>query len=175
MTAALPPRWRAPAALLFLALLFPAGGCGPYSFTGATIPAHIQTIAILPVDDRSVGAPAGLDQRLTELLIDRFVGRTRLSLVADEESADALLVAEIDRYGNEPAAVTGGEVAALNRVTVSVRVRYMDRVEDRERMARSFSQRETYDARQIDQELTTAEEVLTRLADDIFTAATSDW
>jgi hypothetical protein len=175
MTRAAPPRWRPLAALVLAALLLPAGGCGLYSFTGATIPAHIQTIAIPPVDDRSVGAPAGLDQRLTELLIDRFAGRTRLSLVSDEEAADAVLFAEIDRYGNEPAAVTGGEVAALNRVTVSVRVRYMDRVQDRERLARSFSQRETYDAASIDLELTTAEEVLIRLADDIFTAATSDW
>jgi hypothetical protein len=56
-----------------------------------------------------------------------------------------------------------------------VRIRYVDRVEDRERLGRSFSQRDTYDATRVDDELATAERVLAQIADDIFTAATSDW
>lgn len=158
---------------VFVAIGF--AGCGYYSFTGATIPSHLETIAIPLVEDRSVGGPAGLNQQLTDLLIDRFVGRTRLTLVSEEEQADAVLYVEIMRYDNDPAGVTGGEVAALNRVSVSIQVRYVDRVQDEERLARSFSQNETYDAIQIDLELPTAEIVLINLADDVFTAATSDW
>lgn len=150
-------------------------GCGFYSLTGATIPAHIRTVAIPLAEDRSVGGPAGLEQRLTDLLIDRFAGRTRLTLVPDENDADAVIYAEIERYSNEPAGVTGDEVAALNRITISVRIRYHDRVEDRDRLTQSFTQRDTYDASRIDDELPTAERVLTLIADDIFTAATSDW
>jgi hypothetical protein len=152
-----------------------APGCWYYSLTGASIPTHLTTVAIPLADDRSVGSPAGLEQRLTDLLIDRFAGRTRLNLVAEEQDADAVVFAEIERYSNEPAAVTGGEVAALNRVTISVRIRYVDRVEDRQRLEASFSQRETYDATRVDDELATAERVLAQIADDIFTAATSDW
>ena len=70
---------------LFLTIGF--AGCGYYSFTGATIPAHLETIAIPLVEDRSIGGPAGLNQQLTDLLIDRFAGRTRLTLVPDEEQA----------------------------------------------------------------------------------------
>jgi hypothetical protein len=165
-----PLRWAA-----LLALLLATPGCWYYSLTGATIPAHITTIAVPLVVDRSVGAPAGLDQRLTELLIDRFAGRTRLTLVSDENAADAVLYAEISRYATQPVAVTGGEVAALNRVTISVDIRYMDRVEDRERLARAFSQNDTYNATDLALAVTTADRVLSQIADDVFTAATSDW
>ena len=158
---------------LFLTIGF--AGCGYYSFTGATIPAHLETIAIPLVEDRSIGGPAGLNQQLTDLLIDRFAGRTRLTLVPDEEQADVVLYVEITRYSNDPAGVTGGEVAALNRVNIGIQVRYVDQVEENERLARSFAQSETYDAVQIDQEVPTAELVLLNLADDVFTAATSDW
>lgn len=150
-------------------------GCGFYSLTGATIPAHITTIAVPLAEDRSVGAPPGLDQRLTDLLIDRFAGRTRLALVANENDADVVLYAQISRYGSQPVAVTGGEVAALNRITISVDIRYVDRVEDRERLARTFAQNESYSATDLAQEAPTAERVLALIADDVFTAATSDW
>lgn len=150
-------------------------GCGVYSFTGAVIPGHLQTIAIPLAEDRSVGGPPGLDQELTDLLVNRFVGRTRLALVPDEADADAVLYATIERYDNQPTAVTGQDVAARNRVSVTVRIRYVDRVEDRERMARTFSAQDEYDAANVDLEAETAIEVLRRIADDAFTAATSDW
>jgi len=150
-------------------------GCGLYSLTGATVPTHLETVAIPLAEDRTIGAPAGLDQRLTDLLVERFTGRTRLVLVPDEAEADAVILAVIERYANEPAAVTGQEVAALNRVSISVHLRYVDRVEDRDRLARSFSSREDYDATRVDLEATTAQLALEQIADDIFTAATSDW
>jgi hypothetical protein len=163
---------RALAALVLLAGL---GGCGFYSLTGATVPAHLETVAIPLAEDRTVGAPAGLDQRLTDLLVDRFTGRTRLVLVPDETAADAVLLATIERYTNEPAAVTGQEVAALNRVSITVHLRYVDRVQERDRLSRPFSGREDYDATRIDLEASTAQLALEQIADDIFTAATSDW
>jgi hypothetical protein len=160
---------------MLLAVAVAAAGCGYYSLTGASIPSHIQTIAIPLAEDRTVGAPAGLDQRLTDFLIDRFTGRTRLVLVQDENDADAVLTAVIERYTTQPAAVTGQEVAALNRINLSVRVEYRDRVEDRERLARVFTGREDYDATQVDREPLAAETALRQIAEDIFTAATSDW
>ncbi len=161
--------------LLLAAFCIPASGCGVYSFTGASIPDHVRTVAIPLAEDRSLGGVSNLDQVLTDLLIERFVRQTRLALEPDENAADALLTATIERYQNEPTAVTGDEVAALNRVTISVRVEYLDQVEDEERLARSFSDSENYDATNIALEEDTAARVLENIADDIFTAATSDW
>ena len=173
-----PLRWAgASSALapLFTVFCLLATGCGIYSFTGASIPEHVRTVAIPLAEDRSLGGVPNLDQVLTDLLVERFVRQTRLALEPDENAADALLTATIERYQNEPTAVTGDEVAALNRVTISVRVVYFDQVEDDERLARSFSANENYDATDIGLEEATAARVLERIADDIFTAATSDW
>lgn len=174
-----PLRPRTPGRLLLissvLTLLVSFSGCGYYSLTGATVPPHLSTIAVPLVEDRTLGAPPGLDQELTDLLIARFAGRTRLALVPDEADADAVLYAELERYTNEPAAVTGQDVAALNRITVTVAVRYVDRVEDRDRLVRSFSAREEYDATNVGLEPTTARRALEQVAEDIFNAATTDW
>ncbi len=127
------------------------------------------------MEDRSLGGTPGLDQTLTDLLVERFAQQTRLALEPDENAADAVLTVAIESYRNEPVAVTGDEVAALNRVTISVQVLYVDQVEDDEVLARSFSQSDQYDAADIDRETETAADILRQIADDIFTASTSDW
>ena len=152
-------------------------GCAYYSFTGATVPAHLDTVAIPIAEDRTLSPVATLGETLTELLVDRFVRQTRLALETSEDEADAVLTATLERYSNEPTAVTGEERAAANRVTISVAVRYYDRVEEREILQRSFQSFEDYDptAGGLDAEEAAAAAALANIADDIFTAATSDW
>jgi hypothetical protein len=161
---------------LLLFALFPAG-CAYYSFTGATLPSHLNTIAIPLAEDNSLSPLASLGDRLTEELIDRFVRQTRLTLETLEGDADAVLTATIDRYTNAPTSITGEEQAARNRVTLTVTVRYVDQVEDKELLQRSFTSFEDYDptAGGLEQEEQAAEAALRNIVDDIFTAATSNW
>ncbi|WP_228350545.1 LptE family protein [Rhodocaloribacter litoris] len=162
--------------VVWLLALLPVG-CAYYSFSGATIPSHLHTIAIPLAEDRSVSPVTALDERLTRLLVDRFVGQTRLSLEPDPEAADAVLFVTIDRYQNEPTAVGGQERTTRNRVTLSVTARYVDRTEERELLRRSFQGFEEYDpvAQGLAGEETAAFAALEKIADDIFTAATSNW
>lgn len=164
------------AGLLAYLLLFTTG-CAYYSFSGATLPAHLQTIAIPLAEDNSLNPLTTLNEDLTETLIDRFVRQTRLSLETSEDDADALLTATIDRYANEPTSVTGEERATLNRVTVNVTVRYYDRVEDTMLLERSFSSFADYDpvGAGLEGEEDAARAALSNIADDVFTAATSNW
>lgn len=154
-----------------------APGCAYYSFSGATVPSHLSTIAIPLAEDRSLSTVTGLDQQLTSLLVDRFVQQTRLSLDPSTVGADAVLTATIDRYQNQPTAVSGNEQATRNRVTISITVAYLDQVEDTEIMRRTFSGFEEYDAADLSQEgeEAAARAALEKIADDVFTAATSDW
>ena len=150
--------------------------CGVYSFTGATIPEHLRTVAVPLAEVRAQGAVPGLDQALTDALVERFVDRTRLALTNDEGAADAVVQAVVERYTLTPVAVTADEVASLNRVSVAVAVRYVDRVEDRERLARTFTAQEDYDpAGGPAAEAAAAAAAVSRLADEAFIAATSDW
>lgn len=156
-------------------LLTCLGGCAYYSFTGATIPANLNTLAIPLVVDNSVNTIPSLSDELTEELINRFINQTRLSLAPNESDADAVLSAEISRYTNAPSSVSGDETAARNRITISVSVVYIDQTEDRELLNRSFSNFQEYDPIDIDGETEAALVALENVAEDIFAAATSNW
>jgi hypothetical protein len=162
------------AAALVALLLLPA--CGLYSFSGASVPAHLQTVAVPLAEDRATGGPPGLDQLLTDALVDRFADRSRLALESDEAEADAVVQATIERYAVAPAAVTDEDVAALNRVSVSVRVVVRDRVEDGVLLDRSFQAAEDFAPSEgLQGEADAAASALEQVARDAFTAATSDW
>jgi MoxR-like ATPase len=150
-------------------------GCAYYSFTGATIPAHLNTIAIPLVVDNSANTIPSLGDELTERLVNRFVRQTRLSLAPNEAEADAVLTVEIQRYNNAPSSISGEERAARNRVTISVSVVYLDQVGEEEILRRTFSNFEEYDPLNIEAEVDAAIAAVENVADDIFTAATSDW
>lgn len=151
-------------------------GCSYYSFSGVSIPAHLNTIAIPLAEDQSVGPLTLLDESLTELMIERFVQQTRLSLVEDETEADVLLTAQITRYTNAPTSVTGQERAQYNRVTISVAAQYINQVDD-DVLQRTFSGFDDYDALEggLEAEESAALAALENIADDLFTAATSNW
>ncbi len=150
-------------------------GCAYYSFTGATIPQHIQTVAIPLVDDVTSNPITDLGGLLTQRLVDRFVGQTRLQLASNEAEADALLTSEIRQYTVQPSAVGGQDRATLNRLTVSVTATYVDQAQDDEIFQRSFSSSVEYDPTDLASEEEAVNEILDNIADDIFTAATSTW
>jgi hypothetical protein len=154
-----------------------ASGCAYYSFSGATIPSRLNTVAIPLVVDNTISPINTLDQTLTDFLTSRFVGQTRLRLQTNEQQADALLEARIQSYENEPTSVSGDEVASRNRVSIRVSVTYYDQVEDQEMLNQTFSSFGEYDpaASGLDGERTAAQQALENIADDIFTAATSNW
>lgn len=151
-------------------------GCAFYSFSGATLPSHLQTIAVPLVEDRSSNSIPGLGDDLTSMLTDQFVNRTRLSLADNTTGADVALECAIDEYTNRPSSVTGDQQAALNRVTIRVSARYFDQARDSLLLDQQFSSFEEYDPSQgLDGEAAAAQAALETLASDIFTAATSNW
>ena len=159
-----------------LVLLFVLPGCGYYTFSGASIPAHLATIAIPLAEDRSLSPITILDDTLTELLIERFIRQTRLTLVDEDAEPDILLTTQITRYANQPTSVTGQETAQFNRITLTVAAQYRNLVDD-DALERSFSSFDDYDPLQggLEAEEGAALNALANIADDLFTAATSNW
>ncbi len=107
-------------------------GCGVYTFTGGGgLPGHIDSIAILPFDNRTTQFT--LTQELTQALQDDFPGRLGLDF-ADEGTADAVLRGEITRYDERAVnfqAEPGGPQIFQRRVDITVSVELYDRTEDR--------------------------------------------
>ncbi len=152
-------------------------GCSFYSFSGASIPSHLETIAIPIAEDNTASPSNTLGQDLTGLLTDRFVDRTSLSLTTNDAEADALLTARIQQYSNEPTGVSGDERATTNRVSIRVQVRYVDQAEDEELVSQTFTGSGEYDPTEagLAGEQEALQEALERVADDIFSTATSNW
>lgn len=101
-------------------------GC-PYSFTGASVPPHLKTLAIPYADDRSGSGEQGLREMLTEKLTQKFIDDNSL-LIAERTSADALLECVIVNINDAPAVVISGEAVATRRISVTVQVTYKDLV-----------------------------------------------
>lgn len=157
------------------ALLLLLNGCAYYSFTGASIPQHVETVSIPLVDDLTSNPIPDLGGMLTERLNDRFVGQTRLQLAATASDADVVLTSEIRQYTVQPSAVGGQNTAQLNRLTITVSARYVDQEQGDELFERSFSSSVEYDPVDVASEEEAVNEALDNIADDIFTAATSNW
>ena len=64
----------------FIAINFTS--CCAYSFTGASVPEHLKTIAIPIADDRSGSGEPGLRESLTQKLIQRFIDDNTLQVLS---------------------------------------------------------------------------------------------
>ncbi|UCF19113.1 MAG: hypothetical protein JSU87_14465 [Gemmatimonadota bacterium] len=104
-----------------------AVGCGVYTFTGGGgLPGHINSIAILPFDNRTTQFT--LTQELTQALSDDVPGRLGLK-PADEMSADAVLRGAITRYSDRAVNYQPdptGPVIFQRRVDIAVAVELYD-------------------------------------------------
>lgn len=162
--------------ILLTAFLLTTSGCAYYSLTAATIPQRFETIAIPLAENATTSPFADLGSELTDQLVNRFVRQTRLRLQNDENASDVVLTTRLVGYRNQPTAV-GEEQATLNRVTVQVDVLYYDNQEEEALLDRTFSSSEEYDpiADGSAGEQAAAFAALQNVADDVFSAATSDW
>lgn len=169
-----PQVWQA---ALALALLLGLTGCGFYSFSGATIPAEYETIAIVPVENETATPLNNLGGELTDLLNERFVERTRLRLETNENEADVVLSGRLTGYSDEPAAVSGEERATRNEVSLRAEIRYRARERDSLLISDTYTQSETYDLAEGPDEgaRSAALVALENIADAVFSDATSDW
>jgi len=98
--------------LLILPLLLQLSGC--YSFTGASVPPHLKTIAIPLFDDQSGSGKPGLRELLTNKLLEKFRQDNSLS-ITDKASADAILEGTITSVLDQPQVLVVGETVTKSR------------------------------------------------------------
>ena len=110
--------------LLLSAWCILLAGCA-YSFSGASVPPHLKTIAIPIVDDQSGYGDPTLREMFTNELVQRFRSDNTLEL-ADIAGADAVLRGIIVTVREAPAVVAPGEQVTQRRLTVTVRMTFQD-------------------------------------------------
>ena len=112
---------------------------GCYSFTGASIPAHLKTIASPVFDDRSGAGIAQLRAQSTKALVDKIESQSSLRFTPSMASADALLEGTITSFSDLPGQLSSKtERAITNRITLVVHVTMTDRVKKIPLFTQSF-------------------------------------
>jgi hypothetical protein len=149
--------------------------CCAYSFTGASVPEHLKTIAIPIADDRSGSGEANLRENLTQKLIQKFIDDNTLQ-VSERTSANALLECSIVSLSDAPAIVSAGESITSRRVTIGIRVIYRDLVKRITVFEKTFSNYSDYlSANPIEGRKTAIEEAIDRISEDILLDTVSGW
>ncbi len=161
--------------LCIISVMLFAGCSIKYSFSGASIPPEAKTVSIQPFENVATMVTPTLASLLTEGLQDKFSRGTRLMQVREE--GDLAFEGEIVNYVSSPISVSGDEYATQNRLTVTVRVRFANRIEPQYDFDRTFSAYEDYDAMKLMQEVepTLLPQIVEKLSEDIFNAAVSNW
>lgn len=152
------------------------GGCTvKYSFSGASIPLEAKTVSVPYFPNNAPMVAPSLSSTLTDALQDKFARQTKLELVPT--GGDLAFEGEITNYTSTPAAITAAETAAMNRLTITVKVKFTNVYEPQNNYNKSFSAFAEYDATQLLQDIQDSliTEICEQLVQDIFNAAVANW
>jgi hypothetical protein len=160
--------------MILLLVLF-TSGCGVYSFTGASIPPGAKTISITYFVNNAQFVEPSLSQSLTDELRDRFLTQTDLDFVSEE--GDLQIEGTITDYSTRPVAIQGNETAALNRLSITVKVKFTNTLDPAKDFETAFTKYEDYSS---SQDLSAVKDDLISiidgyLVDDIFNKAVVNW
>ena len=161
--------------MAFVCALLLSGCTVKYSFSGASIAPEIQTVSIARFPNNALLVAPILSSTLTDALQDRFTSQTRFAVVP--ENGDLQFEGEITNYTSTPAAISGNETAVMNRLTITVRVRFTNAFQPEYNYDKTFSAYSDYPSSQLLQEAegTLIPEIVEQLVENIFNDAVANW
>lgn len=162
--------------LAALLLCLSVVSCGIYSFSGTSIQPDVKSISVSYIENRALLVNPALSNLLTEELLDKYRKLTSLEIL--DEGADLEVGGEIVGYDVKATAVTADEVAAQNRLTITVKLYYINNKHPEENFeSKSFSAYQDYDSTQsLDMvESALCEDIVETLVEDIFNATVANW
>jgi hypothetical protein len=161
---------------IFIIALFILEGCtGGYSFTGASIPPDAKTISIQNFPNYASLVNPQLSRVLTDGLRNAFSSQTSLNLV--DYDGDLDIKGEITNYTMQPTAITGNDQAAMNRLTITIKVVFVNTKDPNANFEQSFSRYKEFSAQMnfSSVESSLVEEIVNELIDDVFNKAVVNW
>ncbi|NLB93671.1 MAG: LptE family protein [Bacteroidales bacterium] len=146
-----------------------------YSFTGANISPQVKTYSVYYFPNRARLINPTLSQSFTEALREKLQRQTSLNELG--EDGDLIFEGQITGYEVRPMAIQKEDMAALNRLTISVRVKFTNNIEPDQSKEQTFSAFEDFDSTS---SLSAVEdglvpEIINKLTEDIFNATLANW
>jgi len=145
-----------------------------YSFSGASLSPDVKTVSISYFDNRASLVNPILSQSFTEALKDKFTSEAGLNLI--EEYGDLDFSGTISNYRLSPVSIQKDE-AAMMRLTITVRVKFVNNTDPSQDFSQAFSDFEDY---QVDEDFSSVEDDLNRiiiekLMEKIFMKSAANW
>ena len=151
-----------------------------FSFTGGSVNPNAKTVYIPTFPNNSLLVNPNLSQVFTTALKDKVQSQTPLTLVT-AKNADYIFEGAITSYTITPIALqgstTGNDVAAMNRLTISVRVTFKNKFDEKLNYDQTFSRYSDYSSSLNFTSLESGlmQEIVDALTDDIFNKAFVNW
>ncbi|MEO8150120.1 MAG: LptE family protein [Bacteroidia bacterium] len=148
---------------------------GCYSFKSGRIPENIKTVNIQYFPNRAAIVQPSLSQYFTDKMKDKFVSESRLTLVQKE--ADLTFEGYISDYNNSPSAIQSNEQAALNRLTITISLKFTNAIDPKQDFETTFSRFAEYSSSQNFTSVETGliQDITKQLIDDIYNKSVSNW
>jgi len=159
----------------FLFLITMIQSCGIYTFSGASITQGAKTVSVEYFKNTASIFNPTLSQQITEKLQNKLVSQTILNLT--ERNGDLQFKGQIIDYSVTPVALTANETAALNRLTIKVKVSFINELDDTKNFEETFSRYSDYDSQKMlnSVEPSIVPAIIEELTDDIFQKAVVNW
>ncbi len=147
-----------------------------YSLTGGTLSPDVKTFSVHFFQNRAPLVNPNLSDKFTEDLKERFRNRTSLDEIVDGEG-HLSFSGEITGYQTKAMDITSDDIASTNRLTITIRVKFINEIEPENDFDKSFSAFEDYDSsKQLsDVENDLVDKILEKIIDDIYNQAVVNW
>lgn len=160
---------------VLMAVLLCSACSGGYSFTGASIPPEAKSISVKTFPNYASTVNPQLSQKLTEELRDMFASQTSLNVVQGEGHLQ--VSGEITDYTTRASALSSGDDVAMNRLSITIKVRFVNQVDSKADFEQSFTRYRDYAATQdfSSVEASLMSEIVTELCEDVFNKSVVNW
>lgn len=162
--------------LVCLCLLIATACSISYKFNGASIDyTKVKTITISDFTNQASYVNPTLAPEFTEELKDIYIRQTRLEQVTS--NGDLALEGEVTGYDFTPMAVKEDALASQTRLTITVRVRYMNNTNPDEDFEQSFSAYREFDSNLMVQQVESSlcAEIIEEIVDQVYNATVANW
>lgn len=158
---------------LLAILLFQS--CKLYKFTDASVNPNLKTISVNNIPNLAPIVVPSLSNTFTEGLKDKFLRETNLKL--SNIGSDLEFSGSIVAYNIDPISITNIQTVAQNRLTISIKIECVNKIEPLKGFSQTFTDGENYDATE---NLNTIENrliatITDRIIQNIFNKAFVNW
>lgn len=161
--------------LMAAMVIMPQSSCKmSYSFTGASISPDVKTVAIPFMTNTASLVVPTLSRTITDALRNYFSSQTSLQNV--DRNGDLELTGNITGYTVVPVAIQGNETAAMNRLTITVNIKFVNHKNPKQNYETPFSRYQDYPVADLNTVQDRLIAVITeQLVQDIFNKSVVNW